>query len=410
MATMAYSVRGRVLAGAAVALLGSVLAGACGGSSGNGALGAGGEGGGDSGSAECNKDADCDDGKLCISGECLAECQSDKDCRGGQLCGDADVCVDCITDTDCDDGETCSDEGTCDKPNLHMGGATSTGGTLNQGGKQSQGGSLSGSSGSLNQGGTLNGEGGAEPSNGGTGSIGGDCEMEPIDPCVGLPHFTGSQIVDGNGSEFCDVPPFTLALAGATYYRAPAAPITASTEATFRVGWSATALHVWVEVTDLTPYPNTSNSLLNIWNGDNLEIFASPKTPAGMFNYSRAYEYGAFQVIAAPPGALPPAGQAAFTSTGYATAVPGAQYKVSATASGYTFEAQIPWTTAAPTAGMPMGFDAGLSDDIDGLYNASVEYRNYYALLYNASYVGNCTMHYEPYCDSRNWCHPTALQ
>lgn len=55
--------------------------------------------------------------------------------------------------------------------------------------------------------------------------------------------------------------------------------------------------------------------------------------------------------------------------------------------------------------------EAGLSDDIDGLYNASTaEYRDYYALLYNTNYLGNCSsLHTEPYCDSRNWCHPIAL-
>ncbi len=406
---MPYYVRGRVLVGAAIALLGSVVAGACGGSGHGGLLGAGGDGGSGSSADECKKDADCDSGQICVEGSCQAECQSDKDCHGGQLCGDADVCVDCITDSDCADGETCNGDGACDKPDIHHGGAPSTAGTGNTAGSLNQGGKGNGTAGSLNQGGVTNGDAGSPPGDAGSGPIGGDCELAVIDPCVGLPHFTGVQTVDGDGSDFCAVPPFTLAMAGATYFRAPAAPITATTAATFRVAWSATALHVWVEVTDVSPYPNTSNSLLNIWNGDNLEIFASPKTPAGLFNYSRAYEYGAFQVIAAPPGALPPAGQAAFTSTGYAAAVPAAQYKVSATASGYTFEAQIPWTTAAPTAGMPMGFDAGLSDDIDGLYNANSEYRNYYSLLYNAKYVGNCTQYYEPYCDSRNWCHPTAL-
>lgn len=45
-----------------------------------------------------------------------------------------------------------------------------------------------------------------------------------------------------------------------------------------------------------------------------------------------------------------------------------------------------------------------------GVYNVNSEYRNYYSLLYNAKYIGNCTQYYEPYCDSRNWCHPTALE
>src|SRR5689334_17092524 len=114
---MAYSVRGRVLAGAALFMLGSAGAGAC--SSGNGmGLGAGGEGGLGSAAAidcsrnsdcpgallcdriahtcvECLKSTDCSDGETCLAGSCHAACRSDKDCSlTNQLCNDASVCVD----------------------------------------------------------------------------------------------------------------------------------------------------------------------------------------------------------------------------------------------------------------------------------------------------------------------------
>ena len=429
---MAYSVRGRVLAGATLALLGSVVAGGCG-SSGSGAgLGAGGGSGTPSTAAidcarntdcpgallcdrtlkvcvDCLKDIDCADGAACLGGTCHAACQSDKDCRTtDQLCNDAGVCVDCITDAHCLRGELCNSAGVCEKPASNDGGAPGAAGTKNTGGT-----SVGSAGDASSVGGALDGEAGMPGSDGGSPSIGGDCVMAPIDPCVGLPHFNGTQTVDGDPSDFCDIAPFELALAGAPYYRAPAAPLTSTTKASFRVGWSATALHVFIDVTDNSVHPNISSSLINIWNGDNIEFYASPKVPAGLFNYARSYESGAFEVIAAPPGPLPPAGEAAFVSTGYASLLLPAQYKMTLTAKGYNFEAEIPWTTAAPTAGMPMGFDAGLSDDIDGLYNsasATLEYRDYYALLYNANYLGNCSsLHTEPYCDSRNWCTPTAL-
>jgi hypothetical protein len=429
---MPYSVRGRVLVGATLALLASASTQACGSGSHGGGLGAGGEGGAATLSSidcarnsdcpgallcdrdralcvECLRDSDCADDATCLAGSCHAACRSDKDCRAlDQLCGDAGVCVDCITDAHCARGEVCSTAGVCETLAANDGGAPGTGGS------QSSGGDPSGTAGESNsQGGAANSAEGGMSSlgEGGTVTIGPGCATTTIDPCSGLPHFVGTQTVDGDPSEFCDVPPFDLDMATATYYRAiNKPPVTATTKATFRVGWSATALHVFIDVADETVHPNTSSSLLNIWNGDNLEFYASPKTPAGLFSASRTYESGAFEIIAAPPGALLPAGHAAFVSTGAAYEVPAAQYKVTATAKGYSFEGQIPWTGAAPTAGMPMGFDAGLSDDIDGLYSATTsEYRDYYVLLYNASYLGNCTLHYEPYCDSRNWCHPTAL-
>lgn len=427
---MAYSVRGRVLAGATLALLGSASAQACGTSRNGGGLGAGGAGGEPAANidcarnsdcpgtllcdrvqalcVECLKSTDCADGDACLAGTCHAACQSDKDCRAtDQLCNDAGVCVDCVTDTHCARGETCSAVGLCERPASGDGGAPG-GGSANVGGEPN---SVAGSS---NQGGLPGvGEGGLPGiGEGGVPGIGPGCVTSPIDPCTGLPHFAGIQTVDGDPSDFCDVAPFELSMATATYYRlANKPPVTATTKATFRVGWSATALHVFIDVTDASPYPNVSSSSLNIWNGDNVEFYASPKTPAGLFTSSRSYESGAFEVIAAPPGAAPPAGQAFYVSTGSALAVAATQYKVTATATGYSFEGQIFWTAAAPTAGMPMGFDAGLSDDVDGLYNASsAEYRDYYALLYNAGYAGgNCSLHYEPYCDSRNWCQPIAL-
>lgn len=395
---MAYFVRGRVWVGIACALLGGSAAGACGSGGAGNLRGAGGE---SSGGADEGPFAD------------QLECRSDKDCRStDQLCGDANVCVDCIIDAHCGTGETCTAAGHCKRVGLNNadGGAPSEGGTKNGGGTNTGGTNGGGSdTGGTNSGGSMTGESGATMTgDGGTPSTG-NCVSAPIDPCAGIPHFVGLQTVDGDSSDFCDIAPFSLEMATSPYYRSPKPPLASTTRATFRVAWSATALHVFVSVADTTPHPNQSGSLLNVWNGDNIEFYASPKTPTGLFNASRTYDYGAFQVIAAAPGALAPGGQAAFTSTGVAYAVPGAEYKVSPTAQGYSVEAQIPWTDAAPVAGAKMGFDAGLSDDLDGLYNINSEYRDYYALLYNASYHGNCTTYYEPYCDSHNWCAPTAL-
>lgn len=362
---------------------------------------------------ECLKSTDCKDGEACLAGSCHAACSSDKDCRStNQLCGDADVCVDCVVDAHCARGETCSAAGTCEKPSASDGGApsTGTGGTNNTAGKSS---TDAGAGDMLGQGGTPGqGEAGMpSTTDAGAPSIGQGCVTAPIDPCVGIPHFTETQVVDGDPSDFCAIAPFELNLANATFFRLPKPPLSSTTKATIRAGWSASAFHIFIDVTDSTVHPNTSGYLLNIWNGDNIEFFASPKRPAGLFNALRTYESGAFQVIAAPPGALLPAGYAAFTSTGTATAVPTLQYKLTLTAKGYSFEGQIPWTDAAPVANTAMGFDAGLSDDIDGLYDATATYRDYYGFLYNAQYLGStyCTQYYEPYCDSRNWCSPIAL-
>jgi hypothetical protein len=361
---------------------------------------------------QCLTSDDCSSDEACAAGMCRMGCQSDKDCRDlDQLCGDNDVCVDCLTDAHCESGETCSDAGVCQSETGEGGAGSGTGGSNNggseTGGSNNGGTEAGGGMGGGGQGG-MSGQGGGGMA--GQGGLPG-CVNELIDPCAALPHFTGTQTVDGDESDFCQVPPFTLALASTPYYRGTKPPAGVTTSATVRVGWSATALHIFVRAIDTTPHPNATSSLLNIWNGDNIEFFASPRAPTGMFNYARSYDFGAFQVIAAGPGtAYFPNGQAAFTSTGAASSVPTQQAVLGQTANGYTVEAQIPWTDAAPSAGIAMGFDFGMSDDVDGTYDVvTSEYRNYYGLLFNAGLVGGyCTQHYEPYCDSRNWCTPIA--
>ena len=425
---MPYSVRGCVLVGFGSMVLASGAAGAC--SSHGGALpGAGGDSGAEISCqlqkdcpddllcdstlgvcVQCLDEGDCESGQSCLAGVCRMGCQSDKDCRDlDQLCGDADLCVDCVSDRHCQAGETCSEAGVC-LSDSGEGGASSGGSGGSNGGSAGTPPVGGGGAGMLPTAGAPGEAGMPGVGEAGAGNIPSDCVTTPIDPCASLPHYTGTQTVDGDDADFCSVPPFTLAMNSAVYYRGTQPPVSSTTSATARVAWSAAALHVFVKVTDGTPYPNSS-TLTYIWNGDNIEFFASPQTPLGQFNATRSYEGGAFQVIAAAPGGLfPSTGQAAFTSTGVAYAVPAAQFKSTLVAGGYTIEAQIPWTQVAPTAGSPMGFDFGLSDDIDGAYSGVTgDYRDYYALLYNAALVGGyCSAHYEPYCDSRNWCTPIA--
>jgi hypothetical protein len=402
-----------VIWGLGLLAFGASGAGAC--SSKNGVAlqegGAANSGGETGNTPECESDSDCRDDEVCRSGSCSMACDSDKDCRAtDQLCGDDDVCVDCLTDSHCDEGETCTAAGTCRGPGGggNSGGAPSSsdGGEPNEPGEGGVGGSSGGTPG---MGGT-SGSGGSAGTSGSGGTDPGDCETEAINPCAGLPHFAGTQTVDGDDADFCAVSPFTLSLASTAYYRTPKPPLGSTTSASARVAWSAAALHVFIRVVDTTPHPN-NQTLTYIWVGDNVEVFASPKAPTGTFNYARSYDYGAFQVIAGPPGgSYYPSGQAAFASTGYAAAVPASQINIAATATGYTVEAQIPWTDAAPVANVAMGFDMGLSDDVDGLNASLAAYRDYYGLLFNGNQLlGTCSQHAEPYCDSRNWCTPIAL-
>lgn len=59
----------------------------------------------------CTNNDDCGAGEVCDNGECVdePECLSDGDCDGGQVCDEAtNTCVECEGNADCDDGDACT--------------------------------------------------------------------------------------------------------------------------------------------------------------------------------------------------------------------------------------------------------------------------------------------------------------
>lgn len=67
--------------------------------------------------AECDQDAQCDDGELCqlSSGRCREPCREPPDCSLDEFCGASGFCVECEADADCQltDDPFCSPWGSC---------------------------------------------------------------------------------------------------------------------------------------------------------------------------------------------------------------------------------------------------------------------------------------------------------
>ena len=70
-------------------------------------------------STGCQTDDDCDDGLICVEGECVEDtsstgCETDEDCPSGFNCVDGECVEDtsstgCSTDADCPSGFSCID-------------------------------------------------------------------------------------------------------------------------------------------------------------------------------------------------------------------------------------------------------------------------------------------------------------
>ncbi len=70
----------------------------------------------DTSSSGCESNSDCQEGSICLDGECLQVCVSDEDCADGQVCENHE-CVEgcsseCCADDDCTEGDVCID-GAC---------------------------------------------------------------------------------------------------------------------------------------------------------------------------------------------------------------------------------------------------------------------------------------------------------
>lgn len=232
------------------------------------------------------------------------------------------------------------------------------------------------------------------------------------DPCkTGIPAFSGSQTVDGSGSELCSLPYFTLSAQNAAkvnnYSNAPTSQFET---ATARVGWDSAGVHFWIEVKDTsvqTAYMADSAQAINkAYTGDSIELFiASSSSVTGL----TSKDANTIHVI------IPANGPAVVVkdtgNSGTTSALPTSQYAQATTSTGYAIEALIPWPGTAPSAGTAVRFDMVLNSadksfsNIDGMRDGQ--------LVYFLGQVSGSTCQTSegtlPWCDNRTWCQVNAL-
>jgi hypothetical protein len=229
-------------------------------------------------------------------------------------------------------------------------------------------------------------------------------------PCSNLPHFTGTQVVDGNGNEFCDIVATEFDVGRGYYDDPPDSGAGITTKAYIRAAWSSTGLHIHVHVDQATVNPPASGTV--IYFGDGIEAFASLTD-----NLTGSFGPGAdpaVQVIATPATATEPSlSSVATATTGITGTLAPSQFAGRLVPGGYEVEFELPWSVIAggtdagivPVAGDSIGYD--IACDVQGpngtrLYQSSLSDN---APGPDTASVGTCTVGFpHPSCDDLIWC------
>lgn len=310
---------------------------------------------------ECVDAADCAVGgqtdQVCVTNRCQTSCATTEDCAEGSVCNTTATppyCATCLTNADCPTGNSCT-QGAC----------------------------VSGS---------------------------GACAGNSAKPCTAIPAFTGTQVVDGYGDDFCNVPGFTLAFDSTAAKINPAsgesATATYPERATFKVAWSADSVHVHIEVTDPSVSPNTNPG--EIWNGDGVEFMIS--TSNELTGLTSA-DVNTLHVIA--NSSIGVTVKAWGGGGNHAQISDPNLFKTQTTSQGYAVELKMPWPEGVQvTAGTAIYFDAAVNSGRPNADNAPQRVAQ--ALLFQAPTPTNTTCtgtgnDIAPFCDDRLWC-PTKFQ
>ncbi|HMA96473.1 MAG TPA: sugar-binding protein [Polyangiaceae bacterium] len=237
-----------------------------------------------------------------------------------------------------------------------------------------------------------------------------NCAGNTTRPCSAIPAFAGTQVVDGSGADLCDVPGFVLAFDSTAAKINQTEGETASKNsyperATFRVAWSATHLHAYIEVVD--PSVNANTNPAAIWDGDGVELMISTSR-----NVTGLTSTDANTLHVIGNAVIGVTVKASGESGNHTQIYEPSQFKGQLTDKGYAVEFMMPWPEGATLAsGTQIYFDAALnaaSKNADGSAPRKAQ-----ALLFQATTTEtSCTgtgSNIAPFCDDRLWC-PTQAQ
>jgi len=250
----------------------------------------------------------------------------------------------------------------------------------------------------------------SSPRDGGGGSCAGGTA---VDPCkAGIPKFTGTQTVDGSGSELCSLPYFVLnAQNAAKVSNYNSVPESQFETATARVGWDSSGFHAFVEVQDSSvqtvQMADASQASSKSYLGDSIELFVSSNNSVTGLTSSDSNT-----VHLVIPASGPAVSVKDTASSGTSTALATSQYAQAITSTGYAIEVLIPWPGSAPSAGSAVRFDMALNS-ADKSFSGIDKMRDGQLVYFIGSLSGATTCQTSdgtvPWCDDRTWCQANLL-
>jgi hypothetical protein len=248
--------------------------------------------------------------------------------------------------------------------------------------------------------------------------------------CTTIPKYSGTQVVDGSGADFCDVPATIHALkSGVTLDGSKPPPVPEVLSA--RVAWDSVGIHAHFHVEDM-----------DVENGDAIEFDIGGRYPAAGFFDGVSNDVGSTNLAMGVPWTttlhkwlvtIPPVAWMRYQGRP-TTCVPSpcdaplrplvtfmqplvgpAKWAYRVVPGGYEFEVLMPWSvlgrSTPPTSGTAVGADLGLA--------ANNGVRTWLAVNplppgagtpCDASAIvteGGSIIRADPSCDDRGWCSPT---
>ena len=371
----------------------------------------------------------CADSKqICVHNVCRTKCTTKADCSSlGMVCDTSNsACVQCLVSSDCPEPSwyclvnSCVPD-VCDA-NQSMCASATTLAFCNKDGDAfqqytscpaSKPCAARGASGSCG-GATPPKDGGAgdapiSPRDGGAGSCSGGTMS---DPCKsGIPKFSGTQTVDGNGTEMCSLPYFQLNAQNAikilNYNNVPTSQFES---ATARIAWDSAGFHAFVEVQDSSVQTvnmvDTTQAIGKAYLGDSIELFISSSNNVTGLTSSDSNTLHIIVPANGPAVSVKDTG-----SSGTETALPAGQFAQGSTGTGYTIEVLIPWPGSAPSTGTAVRFDMALNSahkttSTDKMRDGQLEYSIGTLSGSSTCQTSDGTV---PWCDDRTWCQANIL-
>ncbi|MGZ3451970.1 MAG: hypothetical protein ACXVEF_20335 [Polyangiales bacterium] len=252
------------------------------------------------------------------------------------------------------------------------------------------------------------------------------------DLCTTIPKFTGTQVVDAIGDEFCDVP--------ATVFQVKKGVVPAGARAvgpvpdtvSARIAWDTLGIHAHFHVEDpyLLHYPANSGQYVG---PDAIQLFLGGETPTfGTFD-GNLYDDGFVGIQISPattngpkfknmPSGMPASADYLYwrhPGNFWSPLIAPVQWSTRTIAGGYEAEVFVPWSvlgrSSAPSSGTSIAADLGMWTCNDPDAWATLPYLNCADAYYGVSYLaikpppGASTCDVDPVsplCDDRTWCVP----